>query len=261
MSGWEFVDYQTHGPICTITMNRPDRRNAVDGVFAAELLAAFLKFEADETARVAVFTGSHGHFCAGGDLKAVGDPSRRSRLDTEGRESGPMGPSRMQIAKPVIAAINGYAVAGGLELALLADMRVADEDAVFGVFCRRWGVPLIDGGTVRLPRIVGMGRAMDLILTGRAVDAQEALAMGLVNRVTPHGGALDAALEIAAQIAGFPQGCMLADRRSAYEQWDLSLEEALRREGRDGSPFVFAEGVEGAAKFSAGAGRHGRFER
>ena len=136
MSGWEFVDYQTHGPICTITMNRPDRRNAVDGVFAAELLAAFLKFEADETARVAVFTGSHGHFCAGGDLKAVGDPSRRSRLDTEGRESGPMGPSRMQIAKPVIAAINGYAVAGGLELALLADMRVADEDAVFGVLER-----------------------------------------------------------------------------------------------------------------------------
>ena len=259
MNRWRFVDYEVDGHVCTITMNRPDRRNAVDGEFAAELRDAFLAFEADASIRVGVFTGAHGHFCAGGDLKSVGDPSRRAELDPEGGGTGPMGPSRMFLSKPLIVAVSGYAVAGGLELALLGDMRVADEDAVFGVFCRRWGVPLIDGGTVRLPRIVGMGRAMDMILTGRPVGAPEALAMGLVNLVTPKGGALEAARDIARRIAGFPQGCMLADRRSAYEQWDLPLADALRNEGRQGAPFVLAEGVDGAARFVGGAGRHGRF--
>jgi len=167
----------------------------------------------------------------------------------------------MALSKPLIAAVNGFAVAGGLELALLADLRVADEDAVFGVFCRRWGVPLIDGGTVRLPRIVGMGRALDMILTGRAVGAPEALAMGLVNRVTPPGGALAAAQQLARELADFPQQCMLADRRSAYEQWDMPLAEALRREGAQGVPVVFAEGASGAARFAGGAGRHGEFGR
>jgi enoyl-CoA hydratase len=171
-----------------------------------------------------------------------------------------MGPTRMALSKPLIAAVNGYAVAGGLELALLADLRVADDDAVFGVFCRRWGVPLIDGGTVRLPRIVGMGRALDMILTGRPVSATEALAMGLVNRVTPPGGALAAAQALALQIAAFPQQCMLTDRRSAYEQWDMPLAEALRREGAQGVPIVFAEGEAGAARFTGGAGRHGAFK-
>jgi enoyl-CoA hydratase len=191
----------------------------------------------------------------------VGDPARRNELDLQGGGSGPMGPTRMALSKPLIAAVNGYAVAGGLELALLADLRVADEDATFGVFCRRWGVPLIDGGTVRLPRIVGMGRALDLILTGRPVGAAEALGMGLVNRVTPPGGALAAAQALARQLAAFPQQCMLADRRSAYEQWDMPLAEALRREGAQGVPMVFAEGEAGAARFAGGAGRHGEFKR
>jgi enoyl-CoA hydratase len=208
-----------------------------------------------------VLTGAGGNFCAGADLSAVGDPARRNELDTEGGGSGPMGPTRMALSKPLIAAVNGYAVAGGLELALLADLRVADDDAVFGVFCRRWGVPLIDGGTVRLPRIVGMGRALDMILSGRPVGAPEALAMGLVNRVTPPGGALAAAQELAHQLAAFPQQCMLADRRSAYVQWDMPLAEALRREGAQGVPMVFAEGEAGAARFAGGAGRHGEFKR
>lgn len=170
-----------------------------------------------------------------------------------------MGPTRLALAKPLIAAVNGYAVAGGLELALLADLRVADEDAVFGVFCRRWGVPLIDGGTVRLPRIVGMGRALDMILTGRAVAAPEAMTMGLVNRVVPTGQALSAAQQLSRQIAAFPQQCMLTDRASAYGQWDVPLDQALRREGASGAPIVFAEGESGAARFADGAGRHGNF--
>jgi enoyl-CoA hydratase len=173
--------------------------------------------------------------------------------------AGPMGPTRMALSKPLIAAVTGYAVAGGLELALLADLRVADEDAVFGVFCRRWGVPLIDGGTVRLPRIVGIGRALDMILTGRPVMAPEAAAMGLVNRLVPVGQALAVAQELAHQIAAFPQECMLTDRASAYGQWDMSLEQALRREGALGTPLVFAEGEAGAARFAKGAGRHGSF--
>lgn len=247
--------------VCTITINRPDRRNAVDGPTALQLRAAFERFEADEALRVAVLCGAGGNFCAGADLKAVGDPALRNPLDPEGGGSGPMGPSRMALSKPLIAAVSGYAVAGGLELALLADLRVADDDAVFGVFCRRWGVPLIDGGTVRLPRIVGMGRALDMILTGRPVGAAEANAMGLVNYLAPKGGALARAVEIARQLAAFPQQCMLTDRRSAYDQWDLPLADALRQEGARGTPMVFAEGVAGASRFAAGAGRHGHFQQ
>jgi enoyl-CoA hydratase/carnithine racemase len=253
------VSYSVDDSICTITIERPERRNAVDGVTATALLEAFERFEADGTLRVAILTGAGGHFCGGADLKAIGDPQRRNRLDPRGQGPGPMGPSRMALRKPLIAAIEGYAVAGGLELALLADLRVASEAAVFGVFCRRWGVPLIDGGTVRLPRIIGMGRALDLILTGRAVSAAEAHAIGLVNRVTAPGAALSEALALARQIAAFPQGCMLADRKSAYAQWDLPLADALTQEGAWGVPIVAAEGVAGAAKFASGAGRHGAF--
>lgn len=254
------VLYEALGPVCRITMNRPARRNAVHRPMAEALRDAFLRFEGDEQLRVAVLHGAGGHFCAGADLTAVADPALRNELDPDGGGAGPMGPTRLALAKPLVAAIDGYAVAGGLELALLADLRVAADDATLGVFCRRWGVPLIDGGTVRLPRIVGMGRALDLILTGRPVDAHEALAMGLVNRVVPNGQALDAALALAQQIAAFPQQCMLADRASAYEQWDLPLAQALRQEGRRGTPMVQAEGVHGAARFTAGAGRHGDFK-
>src|SRR6478735_10690702 len=183
------VLFGADGAICIITLNRPECRNAVNGPVAAKLRAAFERFEADDALRVAILTGMGGHFCAGADLRAIGDPGLRNELDPEGGGSGPMGPTRMALSKPLIAAVNGYAVAGGLELALLADLRVADEDATFGVFCRRWGVPLIDGGTVRLPRIVGMGRALDMILSGRPVGAEEALTMGLVNRVVPPGTA------------------------------------------------------------------------
>jgi enoyl-CoA hydratase len=253
------VLFTTDGAVCAITINRPDCRNAVDGPTAGALRAAFDRFEADPALRVAVLSGAGGNFCAGADLRAVGDPLRRNELDPEGGGGGPMGPTRMALSKPLIAAVSGHAVAGGLELALLADLRVADEDAVFGVFCRRWGVPLIDGGTVRLPRIVGMGRALDMILTGRPVGAHEALAMGLVNYLAPSGSALDRACELARAISEFPQACMLADRRSAYGQWDLPLADALRREGAQGVPVVFAEGVAGARDFVAGKGRHGSF--
>ncbi|MFD1711694.1 crotonase/enoyl-CoA hydratase family protein [Ottowia sp. GY511] len=253
------VLFDTDGPVCLITLNRPDKRNAVHGPMARELRDAFLRFEADDALRVAVMSGAGGHFCAGADLAAVGDPALRNELDPEGGGAGPMGPSRLALSKPLIAAVNGYAVAGGLELALLADLRVADEDATFGVFCRRWGVPLIDGGTVRLPRLVGMGRALDMILTGRPVGAAEAHAMGLVNRVTAPGSALAAAVELAHQIAGFPQQCLLTDRASAYAQWSLPLADALRQEGARGTPMVAAEGAAGAARFTQGAGRHGQF--
>ncbi|RQS65082.1 crotonase/enoyl-CoA hydratase family protein [Burkholderia sp. Bp8963] len=251
------VLYATDGEICTITLNRPERRNAVDGPTALQLTDAFERFEADAGLAVAILTGAGGNFCAGADLKAAGDPALRNRVDATGEGPGPMGPSRMALSKPLIAAVSGYAVAGGLELALLADLRVAEEGAIFGVFCRRWGVPLIDGGTVRLPRIVGMGHAMDMILTGRPVDVAEATRMGLVNYVAPNGEGLSYALRIARQIARFPRQCMLADRRSAYDQWDLPLAEALRREGAAGAPVVLAEGLSGAERFSAGEGRHG----
>ncbi len=246
----------TNDGLTLITIDRPARRNAVDGPTAAALRAAFEAFEADPAQRVAVLTGAGGHFCGGADLQAMGDPATRNALDPEGH--GPMGPTRMAFTKPVIAAVEGYAVAGGLELALMCDLRVAAASAVFGVFCRRWGVPLIDGGTVRLPRIVGQGRALDLILTGRPVGADEALAMGLANRVVPDGQAVAAALALAAQIASFPQRCMNADRASALAQWDRPLAEALRHEGRGGQAVVFEEGLAGAARFAGGAGRHGQ---
>ena len=246
------------GAVATVTLDRPECRNAVDGPTAALLREAFESFEADDTLRVLVLTGAGGQFCAGADLKALPDPARRNVIEPTGRAAGPMGPTRMHFTKPVIAAIEGHAVAGGLELALMCDLRIAARGAVFGVFCRRWGVPLIDGGTVRLPRIVGAGRALDMILTGRAVDADEALSFGLVNRVVDDGGALAAAQELAAAIAAFPQACMRADRASAIAQWDLSLAQALQFEGAHGFEVVAAEGLAGAERFAAGAGRHGK---
>jgi enoyl-CoA hydratase len=260
MSAGDSVHTALTGAVLTITLDRPDCRNAVDGPTALALREAFQAFESDERARAAVFTGAGGHFCAGADLSALGDPARRNAVEATGSGPGPMGPTRMAVAKPVIAAIEGYAVAGGLELALMCDLRVAARGATFGVFCRRWGVPLIDGGTVRLPRIVGMGRALDMILSGRPVGADEALAMGLATMVVDDGQALAAAQALAARIAAFPQACMLADRASAYAQWDLPLAEALRHEGAGGFPVIAAEAVAGAARFADGAGRHGRFE-
>jgi len=247
------------GPVATITLHRPECRNAVDGPTARALHAAFEAFERDDALAAAVLTGGGGTFCAGADLKALGDPGRRNHIEPSGSAPGPMGPTRMAFAKPVIAAIEGHAVAGGLELALMCDLRVAARSAIFGVFCRRWGVPLVDGGTVRLPRVVGMGRALDMILTGRPVDADEAHAMGLANRVVDDGQALGTAQALARQIAGFPQACLRADRASAFAQWDLPLTDALRLEGAGGYPVVAAESIAGAARFAAGAGRHGDF--
>jgi len=252
------VIVETKGCVATVTMDRPDCRNAVDGPTATLLRAAFERFEADDDLRVLVLTGAGGQFCAGADLKAMADPARRNAVEPTGAAPGPMGPTRRAWSKPVIAAIEGHAVAGGLELALMCDLRVAARSAVFGVFCRRWGVPLIDGGTVRLPRIVGAGRALDMILTGRAVPADEALTFGLVNRVVEDGGALAAAQALATQIAEFPQACLRADRASAIRQWDLPLEDALRLEGAGGFAVVAAEGLAGARRFAAGAGRHGK---
>ena len=232
------VRFDVDDAVCTITLDAPARRNAVDGPMAAELLEAFERFEADDSLLVAVLHGAGGTFCAGADLTSVGDEARRPVLDADG--PGPMGPSRMALSKPLIAAVSGHAVAGGLELSLLADLRVVEEDAIFGVFCRRWGVPLIDGGTVRLPRIIGHGRALDLILTGRPVHADEALQMGLANRVVPVGESLTVAHQLAEQIAAFPQLCMRADRASAIAQWDLALPEALRAEGAGGVDALLA---------------------
>lgn len=245
--------------ILTITLNRPDQRNAVDRPTADALRRAFTECEENDEVKVAVLAGAGGNFCAGADLTALDDPDRRNEIEPHGTGHGPMGPTRMRLSKPVIAAVSGYAVAGGLELALMCDMRVAEASTVFGVFCRRWGVPLIDGGTVRLPRIVGHGHAMDMILTGRPVKADEALAMGLANRVVPDGTALDTAQQLAATIASFPQRCLLADRASAIHQWDLDTREALRAEGAGGYPVVFEEAIEGARRFRGGAGRHGQF--
>ena len=244
--------------VLTVTLNRPAVRNAVDGPTARALRDAFEAFERDAALRVLVLAGAGGQFCAGADLKALAYPALRNEIEPTGAAPGPMGPTRMAFSKPVIAAVEGHAVAGGLELALMCDLRVAARGAVFGVFCRRWGVPLIDGGTVRLPRIVGMGRALDMILTGRAVDADEALAMGLVNEVVDDGQALARAQALAATIAAFPQACMRADRASAYAQWDLAVDAALRQEGAGGFGVVAAEGLAGAERFAAGAGRQGR---
>ena len=255
------VRSEIDGPVVTITIDRPGQRNAVDGPTADGLRRAFEAFEADDALGVAVLTGAGGHFCAGADLTAVGDRERGNAVEATGRAHGPMGPTRMAFAKPLIAAIEGYAVAGGLELALMCDLRVAAEEAVFGVFCRRWGVPLIDGGTVRLPRIVGQGRALDMILTGRPVSAAEALDIGLATRLTLNGHALETAQKLAREIAAFPQGCLRADRASALAQWDLPLPDALAAEGAGGFPIVAAEAIAGAKRFAEGAGRHGSFER
>ncbi|MGE8361440.1 crotonase/enoyl-CoA hydratase family protein [Pseudomonas sp.] len=252
------VIVEKNGPVTTLLIDRAAVRNAVDRPTAEALAAALRAFEADEQALVAVLAGAGGTFCAGADLAAVAEGGeRRNRLELDG--DGPMGPSRMQLAKPLITAIEGHAVAGGLELALLADLRVMADDAVLGVFCRRFGVPLIDGGTVRLPRIIGQGRALDLILTGRAVLADEALAMGLVNRVVPAGSALAAARQLAQELAALPQRCLLADRASAYAQWDLPFEEALANEFRGGlSVIESGETQAGAQRFAAGQGRAGK---
>jgi enoyl-CoA hydratase len=248
------VRIDTEGAIRIVTIDRPEKRNAVDPATAEALREAFAAFEADKALRVAILTGAGGSFCAGFDLSAVGS----SRYDPEG--PGPMGPTRMLTTKPVIAAVEGHAVAGGLELALWCDMRVASASAVFGVFCRRWGVPLIDGGTVRLPRVVGQGRALDMILTGRPVDAAEALAMGLANRVVPQGEALNAAIALTQDIARFPQLCMMTDRASAYRQWDADFAGALAYEAREGAAPLRAEAAKGARRFTEGAGRKGVFE-
>jgi enoyl-CoA hydratase len=247
------VRVERDGAVTTVIMNRPEARNAVNGPAAAELFAAFDEFEKDDSASVAVLWGDNGTFCAGADLKAFGT-SDSNPVHRTG--PGPMGPSRMVLSKPVIAAVCGYAVAGGLELALWCDMRVVEEDAIMGVFCRRWGVPLIDGGTVRLPRIVGHSRAMDMILTGRDVDANEAYAMGLANRVVPKGEARQRAEELAAELAELPQQCMRADRLSMLNQWGMSETEAMDVEFGSLSR-VAAESLEGASRFAAGAGRHG----
>ena len=252
------VRFETDGPVAVVTIHRPEVRNAVDGPTAAALAAAFRRFEADEALAVAVLTGAGGYFCAGADLKAVARGSG-NRVSESG--DGPMGPTRMRLAKPVIAAVEGHAVAGGLELAAWCDLRVAAEDAVFGVYCRRWGVPLIDGGTIRLPRLIGHSHALDLILTGRGVAGDEALRMGLANRLVPPGRALAEATALAHRIAAFPQGCLRADRATSYEQWSLPLDEALVAETRRGVAVVQSgETLDGATRFAAGAGRHGKFE-
>ncbi len=250
------VRVEKQGSITIVVIDRPEVRNAVDRQTADRLTEAFRGFDADAEARVAVLWGEGGTFCAGADLKAIAQ-GNANRVAPDG--DGPMGPSRLLLEKPVIAAISGHAVAGGLELALWCDLRVVEEDAVLGVFCRRWGVPLIDGGTIRLPRLIGLSRALDLILTGRPVGAQEALQMGLANRVVGRGEARDAAVKLAREIAEFPQGCMRGDRRSAYEQFDLGFPEALQNELRYGLRALASGAVEGAAKFAKGAGRHGAF--
>lgn len=251
------IRVEKKGPVMTIVIDRPFAKNAVDRSTADALAEAFRGFEQDEEASVAVLTGAGDTFCAGADLKAVAR-GEGNRVEPEG--DGPMGPTRMLLSKPVIAAIAGHAVAGGLELALFCDLRVVEEDAILGVFCRRFGVPLIDGGTVRLPRLIGLSRALDLILTGRPVTASEALAIGLANRVVPKGKAREAAEELARELARFPQTCLRGDRLSAYEQFDLSFEEALTNELRHGVRALAEEASQGAQSFAKGTGRHGSFE-
>jgi enoyl-CoA hydratase len=249
------VTIETDGPVMTVLLSRPERRNAVDAATAAALADAFRAFEADDEARVAVLHGEGGVFCAGADLHAVGTPDG-NRVEADG--DGPMGPTRMRLSKPVIASVAGHAVAGGLELALWCDLRVADETAVFGVFCRRWGVPLIDGGTVRLPRLIGISRAMDMILTGRPVSADEALQIGLANRVVPAGSSREAAEALALELARFPQTCMREDRLSLLESFALPEVEALQNEFRHGLTSL-GDVAAGLERFRAGAGRHGSF--
>jgi enoyl-CoA hydratase len=253
----DLVVFELDSAIATVTINRPDARNAVDRPTADALADAFRRFDTDDTLNVAILTGAGGAFCAGADLKAVAT-DRGNRVLPDG--DGPLGCTRMLLRKPVIAAVEGHAVAGGLELALWCDLRVAARDAVFGVYCRRFGVPLIDGGTVRLPRLIGMSHALDMILTGRGVSGEEAFRMGLANRLTEPGDALAAARELAIQIAAFPQLCMRSDRLSSYEQEPLSLVAAIRNEYRHGIATIRSgETVEGARRFASGAGRHGKF--
>jgi len=249
------VRVEARGEVTIVTIDRPGVRNAVDAPTAAQLAEAFRRFDADPAQAVAVLTGAGGTFCAGADLRAVA-VGLGNRVAEYG--DGPMGPTRMRLGKPVVAAIEGFAVAGGLELAAWCDLRVAARDAVFGVFCRRWGVPLVDGGSVRLPRLVGQSHAMDLILTGRAVSGEEALRMGLANRLVEPGRALEAAVELAQQLARLPQRCLRSDRLSALAQWDLPFDDALREELRAGLEVIRSgESREGAARFASGAGRHG----
>jgi len=252
------ITIQKEGAITTILINRPQVKNAVNGPTAQELADAFRAFDQDDESSVAILGGLGGTFCAGADLKAIAQ-NRGNRTEPTG--DGPMGPSRMILYKPVIAAVSGYAVAGGMELALWCDLRVMEASAVMGVFCRRWGVPLIDGGTIRLPRLIGMSRAMDLILTGRPVEADEAFQIGLANRVVDDGIALEEAKKLALQIAAFPQRCMRNDRMSAYEQWNLSLADALSNEFEKGMETINSnETFIGASRFASGKGRHGNFE-
>jgi len=249
------VRVERSGAVMTVILDRPEVRNAVDGPTAAALADAFREFDADPEAAVAVLFGAGGTFCAGADLRAAGT-ARGNRTAPDG--DGPMGPTRMRLSKPVIAAVAGFAVAGGLELALWCDLRVAEEGAVFGVFCRRWGVPLVDGGTVRLPRLVGLGRAMDLILTGRAVDAAEGIQIGLINRVVPDGTVREAAERLAAELAALPQACLRNDRRSAIESVSLGHDAAMAREFELGMASLADPGLlAGVARFCAGAGRGG----
>ena len=252
------VEFEVRGPVALITLHRPQAKNAVDGPTADALSAAFRRFDADPTLHVAVLYGGGGTFCAGADLKAIGS-ERSNKVARTG--DGPMGPTRMLLGKPVIAAVEGHAVAGGLELALWCDLRVAARDAVFGVYCRRWGVPLIDGGTVRLTRMIGHSHALDLILTGRGVSGDEARMMGLANMLVEPGTALTEALALAERVASFPQTCLRSDRASSYAQWQLPLEDALREETRLGMQVIASgETFAGAARFAAGAGRHGKLE-
>lgn len=262
MSEQSPVLVERDGPVTIISINRPERRNAVNGATARLLFDAFLAFDTDETASVAVFTGTGGYFCAGADLKmvATGDPEKKRELGGH-QTIAPMGPSRLRLAKPVIAAVEGHAVAGGMELALWADMRVVGEGAVFGIFCRRFGVPLVDLGTIRLPRLIGHSHAMDLILTGRPVEAREALDMGIANRLVPKGEARAHAVALAKELAAFPQLCLRNDKRSALAQWDLDEEAAIMDEMGGGLKVIASgETVAGATRFAGGAGRHGSFK-
>jgi len=252
------VRYETDGPVAIVTIDRPEVRNAVDGPTAERLAAAFRRFDADDSLLAAVLAGADGAFCAGADLKAVSE-QRGNRVAEIG--DGPMGPTRMLLGKPVLAAVEGHAVAGGLELALWCDLRVAARNAVFGVYCRRFGVPLVDGGTVRLPRIVGQGHALDMILTGRPVDGEEAFRIGLADRLVEPGRALEEAVALAQSLAGFPQRCLRSDRLSSLRQWSLDLDGALALETKLGLEVVRSgETLEGATRFAEGAGRHGSFD-
>src|SRR3954447_22682366 len=261
MSEADTVLVERDGPITIVSINRPHCRNAVDGLTARKMYDAFLAFDADEDASIAVFTGTGGYFCAGAELKAVASSDPNKKREIGGHSTvAPMGPSRLRLTKPVIAAVEGFAVAGGMELALWADLRVVAEDAIFGIYCRRFGVPLIDLGTIRLPRLIGHSQAMDLILTGRPVGADEALRMGLANRVVPKGDTRAHAIALAKEIARFPQTCMRADRLSALRQWDLEEEDAILNELRGGLGVIASgETVAGATRFASGVGRHGAF--